>query len=228
VELHECLTNRRSIRAFIPKEVGRRVLQKIIEAANRSPSYMNTQPWEVFVVSGEKKEVLAKRLYKEAVSGTAPNPDLPFPAEWPEAIGRRSMEHRLRRFKALGVDPNDQEKMRQGYLRNFQFYGAPCILFIGLEKSLTPWSIFDLGLFTGSLLLAAHAEGLGAVPQALSMSYPDLVRKELGIPSNMRLLLSVAMGYPDPEALVNQYESTRKGPDEYVRWYGPRIEPDPV
>jgi nitroreductase len=42
MELHQCLTSRRSIRAFIGKEVGRPVLQKMIEAANRSPSYMNS------------------------------------------------------------------------------------------------------------------------------------------------------------------------------------------
>jgi nitroreductase len=219
MEFSECLAGRKSIRAFTAKKVGKEILEKILEAAERSPSYMNTQPWEVFVATRERKEALAKRLYEEAASGTTPNPDLPFPKDWPETIGRRSMEHRLRRFKALGIDPNDQEKVRQGYLRNFQFYGAPCVLFIGLEKSLTPWSIFDLGLFTGSLLLAIHDQGLGGVPQALTMAYPDIIRKELAIPSNINLLLSVSMGYPDPEAPVNQYRSTRKSQDEYVRWH---------
>ncbi|MGD0231508.1 MAG: nitroreductase [Syntrophorhabdales bacterium] len=219
MEFSECLAGRKSIRAFSAKEVTREILEKILEAAKRSPSYMNTQPWEVFVAYGDRKEALAKRLYEEAASGTTPNPDLPFPKEWPETINRRSMEHRLRRFKALGIDPNDQEKVRQGYLRNFQLYGAPCVLFIGLERSLTPWSIFDLGLFTGSLLLAVHNEGLGAVPQALTMAYPDIIRGELGIPSNISLLLSVSMGYPDLEAPVNRYRSTRKGQDEYVRWH---------
>jgi nitroreductase len=220
MDFYQCLTGRRSIRAFVPKEVDRGTIQKIIEAANRSPSYQNTQPWEVFVVAGEKKEALVKRLYAEATSGATPKPDLPFPKEWPEAISRRSLEHRLRRFKALGIDPNDKEKMHQGYLRNFQFYGAPCVLFIGLEKSLTPWSVFDLGSFTASILMAAHDQKLGGVPQALSMSYPDLIRKELGIPANMSLLLSVSMGYPDPEAPINQYQSTRKGSEEFIHWYG--------
>jgi nitroreductase len=219
MEFYECLESRRSVRAFSAKKVERETLLKILEAANRSPSYMNTQPWEVFVASGDKKEALAKTLYEEAASGTTPNPDLPFPKEWPETLSRRSADHRLRRFKALGIDPNDQEKVRQGYLRNFQFYGAPCVLFIGLEKSLAPWSVFDLGLFTGSLLLAIHDQGLGAVPQALTMAYPDLIRKELGIPSTISLLLSVPIGYPDPEAPVNQYRSTRKGQDEYIRWH---------
>jgi len=68
-------------------------------------------------------------------------------------------------------------------------------------------------------LLAIHDQGLGAVPQALTMAYPDLIRKELGIPSTISLLLSVPIGYPDPEAPVNQYRSLRKGQDEYIRWH---------
>jgi nitroreductase len=219
MDFYESLTSRRSIRAFTDRQVSRETLQKVLEAANRSPSYMNTQPWEVFVASGKKKEALAEALYREASAGTSPNPDLPSPKEWPEALTKRFMDHRLRRFKVLGIDPNEQEAMRRSYLANFRFYGAPCVLFVGLDKSLTPWSIFDLGLFTASLLLAIHDEGLGGVPQAASMAYPDIIRKELDIPSNISLILSVSAGYPDDEAPINKYRSTRKGQDEYVRWH---------
>ena len=219
MDFYECLTSRRSIRAFTDRQVSRETLQKVLEAANRSPSYMNTQPWEVFVASGKKKEALAEALYREASAGTSPNPDLPSPKEWPEALTKRFMDHRLRRFKVLGIDPNEQEAMRRSYLANFRFYGAPCVLFVGLDESLTPWSIFDLGLFTGGLLLAIHDEGLGGVPQAAPMVYPDIIRKELDIPSNISLILSVSVGYPDYEAPINKYRSTRKGQDEYVRWH---------
>ena len=179
---------------------------------------MNTQPWEIFVASGEKKEALAKALYKEASSGAPSRADLPTPKEWPEALTKRFMEHRLRRFKHLGIDTSDQKRIRESQLRNFEFYGAPCVLFIGLDMSLTPWSIFDLGVFTAGLLLAIHDQGLGAVPQAASMAYPDIVRKTLKIPSNINVILSVPMGYPDKKAPVNSYESLRRGQDEFVRW----------
>lgn len=219
MEFYECLESRRSVRAFTAKKVARETLLRVLEAANRSPSFMNTQPWEVFVASGDKKEALAKALYEAAASEATPNPDLAYPKEWPEPMVKRFTDHRLRRFKALGIDPTDQEKVRRSNLRNFQFYGAPCVLFVGLEKSLTPWSVLDLGLFTGSLLLAIHDQGLGAVPQAATMAYAELIRKELGIPSTISLLLSIPVGYPDPAAPVNQYQSTRRGLDEYVRWH---------
>ena len=219
MEFRECIAGRRSTRAFTARKVSRKTIQKILDAANRSPSYMNTQPWEVFVASGDKKEAIAKALYKEASSGAAARADLPSPKEWPEALTRRFMEHRTRRFKFLGIDTSDQQKVRESHLRNFKFYGAPCVLFIGLDRSLTPWSIFDLGAFAGSLLLAIHDLGLGAVPQAASMAYPDIVKKALNIPSNINVILSVAMGYPDKKALINQYQSQRRGLDDFVCWH---------
>ncbi len=220
MELYHCIEGRRSCRSFIPKPVDKPTLTKVLAAASRSPSDTNTQPWEVFVVAGEKKDILAKKLVESALSGTAPQPDLPFPEEWPDQIEKRSKEHRLRRFEALGIDPNDGETVRQIFLKNFQFYDAPCVLFLGTEKSLTPWSILDLGLFAASLLLAAHAEGLGCCPQTVPISYPGIIRNELGIPPTIALILTICIGYPDLKAEINQYRSARRDLNECVKWFG--------
>jgi nitroreductase len=220
MDLYHCLESRKSCRSFTAKEVDKETLTRILEAANRSPSYMNTQPWEVFVVAGEKKDILAKKLLDAILSGATHSPDLRFPKEWPDHIDMRAKEHRLRRFKALGIDPKDEEQVRQSLLRNFEFYKAPCVIFVGMEKALTPWSIFDLGLFTSSVLLAAQAEGLGCCTQAVPMAYPDLIRNELEISPNTALILAICIGYPDREAKINQYHSTRRDLKEFVKWYG--------
>jgi nitroreductase len=49
-----CITNRRSIRAFQDKPVPQDLLREIIATACWSPSYKNTQPWQIMVVSGAK------------------------------------------------------------------------------------------------------------------------------------------------------------------------------
>jgi nitroreductase len=207
------------MRAFLSKEVEKPLLEKMLKSAGCSPSYMNTQPWEVFVVTGEKKDGLSAALLKAAENNEPPRPDFPFPAIWPEEQTKRSTTHRLRRFEALGIDPNDKEKLRASYLRNFQFFDAPCGVFIGLDKSLNTWSIFDLGLFVHGFLMVLHANGLGGCPQAMLAAYPDIVRQQLEIAGNIKIAIGISLGYPDYNAVINKYNSQRIDINEFVHWY---------
>jgi len=218
MDFFKVLEGRVSVRAFLSKPVNKSLLEKILQAAGHSPSYMNTQPWEVFIAMGKKKDELSVDLLRTAKEDQPRQPDFSFPTSWPEALEKRSTAHRLRRFEALGIDPLDQAKIRAGYLRNFQFFGAPCAAFIGLDKSLTPWSMFDLGLFVHGFLLALYAEGLGGCPQAMLTAYPDIVRKHLGISNNTKIAVGISLGYPDNETAVNKYRSQRMDFKEFVRW----------
>ena len=60
----ECIKSRMSIRKFKPDPVHDDILAEIVETAKWSPSYKNSQPWEVAIVSGEKKESLSKGNWK--------------------------------------------------------------------------------------------------------------------------------------------------------------------
>jgi nitroreductase len=53
----ECIKTRMSIRKFKPDIVPLETLMNAIDAAKWSPSYKNSQPWEVVIVSGEKKSL---------------------------------------------------------------------------------------------------------------------------------------------------------------------------
>ena len=221
MDFFKAMESRISRRAFLPKKVEKATLEKILGIANRCPSYMNTQPWEVFVVTGGKKEKLAKKLYEQISSETPLTPDMPFPKTWPEALDERSKSHRMRRFKVLGIDPDkEQDKVVAGYRNNFKFFDAPCVIFIAMDKTLTPWSIFDCGAFVHGFLLAAHVEGLGACPQAMPTGYPDAIRTELEIPDNLSIVLCISLGYPNLELPVNLYRSLRRDLSEFIRWNG--------
>ena len=219
MELEEGIASRRSFRAFKSTPVPREVIEKILATASKSPSYTNTQPWEVAVVSGQKKEELRRILREMANSGVTPAPDMPLPQTWPAELDRRAREHSARRFKAIGVEREDEQQRKAMRLRNFEFYGAPCALFLFMERTLTPWSIFDMGLFAQSLLLAAHSHGLGSCLQAMLATYPDAVRDFLGIPKTKQLVIGISLGYPDLEARINSYRSQRVGLDKFVHWY---------
>lgn len=51
----ECIKTRMSIRKFKTDPVPLEILIKVIDAARWSPSYKNSQPWEVIIISGDKK-----------------------------------------------------------------------------------------------------------------------------------------------------------------------------
>jgi nitroreductase len=58
----ECIKTRMSIRKFKPDPAPKELLHEVIEAALWSPSYKNTQPWEIIVISGRKKDDLSAML----------------------------------------------------------------------------------------------------------------------------------------------------------------------
>ena len=63
MELTQAVLSRWSCRAFKPDPVPTDVILDILSIASHAPSYMNTQPWEVVVVTGQKlAEVNHRRL----------------------------------------------------------------------------------------------------------------------------------------------------------------------
>lgn len=215
----EAIENRRSIRAFKPDTVPDDILKKIIETACWSPSYTNTQPWEVAVVRGKIRDALSRELYATALSDTSPTPDIPKPKIWPEELNERAKEHRGKRLMILGIEKDDKKKMKNLRLLNFKFYGAPAVLFIFIDKKLGEWSIMDAGMFVQSIMVAALEYKLGTCPQAALTDYPNIVRRHLNIPESKRLVLGISIGYPDNEAVINTYKSPREDIDKIVSWH---------
>jgi nitroreductase len=213
----ECIKTRMSIRKFKPGPVPMETLMSVIDAAKWSPSYKNSQPWEVIIISGDKKEALSKHLVGLFERGEEPSPDLPQPRSWPPAVGARINALMKKRSDLTGKDMNSPEVRKKSKIANFQFYGAPHGIFLFQDSSLTAWSIFDMGLFAQSLMLTAHAYGLGTVPQAFLTDYAKHVKKFFEIPESKRLVLGISIGYPDLESPVNSFRTDRMNTDEIVR-----------
>ncbi|GAB4485202.1 MAG: nitroreductase [Thermodesulfovibrionales bacterium] len=216
----ECIRTRMSIRKFLQEPVPRDILEKVFDAARWSPSYKNSQPWEVVVVSGRKKEELTALLAGLLDREEPPCPDLEEPVAWPPAVGERIAAHLAARSQATGIDLNDPVIRKKAKLANFRFYGAPHAFYFFQDASLTAWSMLDMGLFCQSVMLAAHSLGLGTVPQAFATDYSRQTREFLGIPDDKRLMLGMSVGYPDLASPANAYRSGRQGVGEIVRWAG--------
>jgi len=214
MEAYESIKTRHSVRAFRSEPVSRDVLQKIVDVARNSPSYTNTQPWEMVVVSGEKKNELSQGLLKLAAGNTTTKPDMPLPTNWPPELEARTREHGARRLNILGIERTDKIQREKLRLMNFEFYGAPCAVFLFMDESLGEWSLFDMGLFTQNLILTAHSMGIASVTE-----YASEIKKILNIQENWKLIACISMGYPDLEAKLNKYRSVKKEPEDFLHWY---------
>lgn len=219
MELLEGINTRQSIRAFKPDPIARDVLDKILQAVSNSPSYTNTQPWEVVVVTDKKKNELGRKLLELAGTKAPTGPDLPMPKGWPAALEERSREHGARRLSTLGIARDDEAGREKLRLMNFEFYGAPCAVFLFIDGSLGEWSIFDMGLFAQNLILAAHSLGVESCLQASVTNYAPEIKRFLGIAESKKLVICISLGYPDKKAKLNTYRSIKQKPDEFTRWY---------
>lgn len=218
METVECIMGRMSIRGFKDEVVPKETLMEVIGLAQRSPSYKNTQPWEVVVVSGVKKKALSTKLVGLLESGKEACPDLPVPQSWPETEGQRIAALFKRRFELTGIDLSSAEMVKKAKQINFNFYGAPHAIYLFQDASLTAWSLFDFGLFAQTLMLAAHDKGLGTVPQAFATDYAAEVKEFLGIPKSKRLVLGISIGYPEMKSPANSFRTERDKTDNIVRW----------
>src|SRR3972149_2356124 len=73
MDVLEAIRARHAVRDFDSKPVPKDIVMKILEAATRSPSGGNGQPWEIFVASGEALESIRK-AYQERAQGAAGGP----------------------------------------------------------------------------------------------------------------------------------------------------------
>lgn len=217
--IFDIIKGRYSVRAYLDKPVPDQLIEKVLGAALQAPSWGNTQPWEVAVVGGQVLERIRNSYLKAAVEGKQPSPDFSFPASWPAVNRDRYFENGQRMYQTLGIDRADEKARKEFQRKGSEFFGAPRVIFLFLDEGLSPWSLFDLGLFSQTLMLAAHSVGLGTCPMAMAAAYPDLVREALGTPPDKKLALGIPIGYPDETAPINKHRSTRVALEEAVKWY---------
>jgi nitroreductase len=79
---------------------------------------------------------------------------------------------------------------------------------------------FDEGRVAERLALAAAACGLGATVAALKNDGPEAAKRLLGIPAERRVVMLVAIGYPDGEARRARPKKpqARKPMAEFAHW----------
>jgi nitroreductase len=220
MDVKKALTERKSTRDFLDKEVPIEVINEIIEQAKTAPSGVNSQPWQIAVVTGDSKTKLCDKMEEAFRTGKKGAMDYNYyPTEWIGEYKERRKACGKLLYSTLEIKREDKQKQLDQWALNYQAFGAPVVLLFFIDKALEKGSYLDYGMFLQSIMLSAVEHGLATCPQAALGEYPEIVREELCYSQDKVLLCGMAIGYEDKSAIINSIRMPREELDKMVRYY---------
>lgn len=220
MNIYEALRERKSTRAFLDKRVNREKVVNILKAARHAPSGTNAQPWQVAMVTGKKKDELAKAMTEAFENDGIGTMDYQYyPQKWKEPYKKRRVSCGAQLYAALNIDRRDRAGRLSQWAANYRAFDAPVMLFFFMDPIMEKGSFLDYGMFIQSVMLAALEEGLATCPQAALGQYPKLVKDALGYEQDTILLCGMALGYEDPTAPVNNYRTPREEVEIFTQFF---------
>jgi nitroreductase len=156
-DLMEIIKGRRSVRKYQEKEIPEDALNRILESVRWSPSWHNTQCWEVVVARDQG--------LKEKLQGTL--------------IKNPATKAMVQAPVVLAIC---------GKLKSSGYYDNQAMTKFG------EWFMFDLGIATQNICLAAYDLGLGTV--IVGQFEHDKAKEILGVPEGYEILSMIPVGYP--------------------------------
>jgi nitroreductase len=215
MDLIEAIRTRSSVRAFNDEPVPRQLLEEVLSDASRAPSAINMQPWEVHMVLGQERKRLSRRLlrsFKERALTCGPGASRLIPDRFMERARycADAMTPLVER-----MDSDFKTYINEGSLN---FYGAPAVALIFLDECFPADRLVDIGSFTAYLVLSAAGHGLNSCPIGLVQQYEDEIKDQLNVLESKKLIVSVALGRPEPGSPINEFRSPRADLKEFTRW----------
>lgn len=187
IESHEFLRTRRSVRRFTSDPVPDSVIQEILATAAHAPSAHNLQPWRFVVIKNNKSALSVQSADNVSKLNLALTSSL-----------RADMA-------SAGASESEIEKRIAVSLRRIA--EAPVIILLCRDctavRADTPeehiMSIQSTAAAGTYLLLAAHAEGLGASWVCWPLYAQEETREALSLPETWDPQAMYLVGYADDE-----------------------------
>jgi nitroreductase len=214
---------RRSIRAFLPKPVAKQDLLDLLEVSGRAPSGTNTQPWQVYVVTGEMKRAISDEIIgifndPEALKEHTEEYSY-YPSTWIDPYISRRRKVGFDLYGLLGLGKGDKEKMQAQTARNYTFFDAPVGVFFVIDRVMQQGSWLDYGMFIQNVMLTAKARGLDTCPQAAFTQFHRVIAKHLDLKPEQQLVCGMSLGYADTTKIENTLVTERVSAESYTHFF---------
>jgi nitroreductase len=220
----EAITSRKSIRAFLPKDVPRATIEQILAVASRAPSGTNTQPWRVHVLTGAARQRLVDAIttaYDDPAQRAQHTEEYAYyPTRWVEPYLGRRRKIGWDLYGLLGIGRDDKARMHAQHGRNYRFFDAPVGLIFSIDRVMEQGSWLDYGMFLQNIMVAARARGLDTCPQAAFTQFHRIIREELSLPDNEMVVCGMSLGYADMNKVENTLQTDREPVSGFARFLG--------
>jgi len=215
-DFKELMKQRHSARYFLSKPIPEETLKEIMSTSLLTPSWGNSQPWNIYVASGKTLEEIRKDWLAKNKEGVKGNSDInaghrtDFSERCQENINKV-----LKKFSDALKDQNLKTFMEANYI----LFNAPTVVYITVPKKRTEYNIFDTGALEMSIMLAAKGKGIDSVPAYEAIKYPDIIRKYIKVPEDEDIIIGIALGYEDKDNDLNKIRSVKLTLDEICHFY---------
>ena len=218
----QIITERRSVRAFLPDLVASEDIQRILEVASRAPSGSNTQPWKVYVLTGDSLTQLSEKILHAHQHPSTEEPHTEeynyYPVKWVSPYLERRRKVGWDLYALLGLARENKQGMHAQHGRNYAFFDAPVGLIFTIDRVMEQGSWLDYGMFLQNIMLAAKARGLDTCPQAAFTQYHKIIREQLQFSENEMLVCGMALGYADTSKVENTLVTERESVSAFVKF----------
>ncbi|WP_295880563.1 nitroreductase [uncultured Bartonella sp.] len=215
----DVVKSRKSIRAYLDKDVDRKMVEDILRLSSRAPSGANIQAWQVIVLHNEALKKLGQKLFDMSVAGIKEECEYQFyPRSWREPYLARRRKVGWDLYRALGIARSERSKIERQQAKNFMFFGAPVGLIFTMDRDMELGSWLDLGCFIQTIALVARSFGLDSCIQAAFSEYHKTISDELQIPPERQVICGLALGYRDEKAPENNFPTERAPLEDFVRF----------
>lgn len=220
----EAILTRRSIRAFLPTPVPRETVEDILRVSARAPSGTNIQPWKVYVVAGEVRAELTRRILAAfddpEVAKSHVREYKYYPEKWVSPYIERRRKVGWDMYGLLGIGKGDFQKTHDQHGRNYKFFDAPVGLIFTIDRILEQGSWLDYGMFIQNVMIAARARGLDTCPQVAFIDFHRIIADCLGIPDTEIIATGMSLGWADPAAPINTLHTVREPVEAFTSFKG--------
>ena len=212
----EIMKQRHSARYFLSKPIPKEILKQIMETSLLTPSWGNSQPWNLYIASGATLEKIRKNWIEKNKEGNKGNTDIP--------VGHRNdFSERCQKcindvVKYFGEVLNDPSG-KAVWDANIILFNAPTVVYITIPKQRTLYNLFDSGAIEMSVMAAAQEKGVDSVPAYEAIKYPDIIRKYIKIGDDEDIVIGIALGYEDKENPSSKIKAKKLSVDELCHFY---------